>query len=285
MERGPFAGFYLLSELPSNSGEPKRWAARHSDGVLGEVFLGDSGLIEAAKSFPQGGPWGTILWGEDSGGAWVLLPGELFCSLAQLQSRLSASAAFLVGHLILEALEPVHGAQNTHGHLAPENIGFDAQGILRVRARPGSPAVPDLSLGADPCATDCWVVGGVIHFLLGGEWPPVAGAEMPTFEGMDAMRAKLALSGLLRTNPRLRLTPAQFARQAVGAAIQDLESAEAELQSWGWAQHCGTPVPFFQQGEGLRKTGKKLRPWAKSARSSSRRPFQRSSPSRLCRLI
>ncbi len=197
MERGPFAGFYLLSELPSRSGEAKRWASRHSGGELGEVLLGDSALIEAAQGFPQGGPWGDLLWGEDDHGAWVLLPGELFCSLAQLQSRLSASAAFLVGHLILEALESVHGSSNTHGHIAPENIGFDARGVLRVRARPGSPAIRDLSPDADPKATDCWAVGGVIHFLLGGEWPPVAGASMPEFEGMDAMRAKLALSGFL----------------------------------------------------------------------------------------
>jgi hypothetical protein len=231
MERGPFAGFYPLSELPSQTGEPKRWASRHSDGELGEVLLGDKALIEAAKTFPQGGPWGTLLWGEDTQGAWIVLPGELFCSLAQLQSRLSAPAAFLVGHLILEALEPVHSAQNTHGHIAPENIGFDAKGILRVRARPGSAAVMDLSPDAEIQATDCWAVGGVIHFLLGGEWPPVAGAVLPDFEGMDSMRAKLALSGLLRTNPRLRLTPAQFARQAVGAALQGFDTAEADLRT------------------------------------------------------
>jgi len=229
MQRGPFAGFYPVSQLPSLPGEPERWAGRHSDGKLGEILLGDSALIDKASVLPQGGPWGVVLTGEDQDGAWVVLPGELVCSLTQLRGKLNARAAFLVGYLILEALEPVHREAKSHGRIAPEHIGFDAQGVLRVRARPGSPEVADLVLDADPIATDCWAVGGVIHNLLGGEWPPVPGAELPEFEGMDAGRAKLALSGLLRSSPRLRLTPAQFARQAVGAALQDIDGAQEDL--------------------------------------------------------
>ena len=52
---------------------------------------------------------------------------------------------------------------------------------------------------------------------------------MPDFEGMDASRARLALAGLLRSNSKLRLKPARFARQAVGAAIQEIEEAESDL--------------------------------------------------------
>ena len=88
MQRGPFAGFYLVSELPVSSDGVQRWAARHADGRQGEVLLGSAELLETASKMPQGGPWGVILRGEDDAGAWVLFPGELTCSLTQLRAKI-----------------------------------------------------------------------------------------------------------------------------------------------------------------------------------------------------
>ena len=75
MERGPFAGFYLVSELPAASEGVHRWAVRHADGRLGEVLFGSEELLETASKMPQGGPWGIVLTGSDDAGGWVLLPG------------------------------------------------------------------------------------------------------------------------------------------------------------------------------------------------------------------
>ena len=242
MQRGPFAGFYLVSELPVSSDGVQRWAARHADGRQGEVLLGSTELLETASKMPQGGPWGVILRGEDEAGAWVLFPGELTCSLTQLRAKISARAAFAIGHLLLEALDSVHDAGLHHGRLSPEWVGFDSEGVLRVRARPDHAETADIDASATPQDTDCWSVGGLVYFLLGGEWPPSEVVSLPDFGGMDAGRARLALSGLLRKNPRLRLKPARFARQAVAAALQDIESAEQELRSLLAAQGCGTAL-------------------------------------------
>ena len=167
MQRGPFAGFYLVSALPSPAGGAERWAARHSDGRQAEVLFGDESLVQAASKLPQGGPWGVILTGKDEAGFWVLIPGDLLCSLTQLRGKISARAAFVVGHLILEALDAVHDAGEHHGRLAPEHVGFDSDGVLRVRARPDVAPTEDIESTALPQDTDCWAVGGLIHFALG----------------------------------------------------------------------------------------------------------------------
>lgn len=239
MERGPFAGFYLVSELPSSGEGVQRWAVRHSDGRLGEVLFASGAVLETASKMPQGGPWGVVLTGEDDQGGWILLPGELTCSLTQLRAKISARGAFALGHLLLEALDSVHDAGEHHGGLSPEWVGFDSEGVLRVRARPDASGVTDIDESASPQDTDCWSVGGLIYFLLGGDWPPTEAVSMPDFGGMDASRARLALSGLLRKNPRLRLKPARFARQAVAAALQDIEAAEEELRALLAEHGCG----------------------------------------------
>ena len=144
-----------------------------------------------------------------------------------------------MGHLLLEALDSIHDAGEHHGTLAPEWVGFDAEGVLRVRARPDCSGPSDIDPTAGPQDTDCWSVGGLVYFLLGGDWPPTEVVSMPDFGGMDTGRARLALSGLLRKNPRLRLKPARFARQAVAAAVQDIEAAEEELRSLLSEFGCG----------------------------------------------
>jgi hypothetical protein len=230
MTTGQYAGFSKLELLSSSNTGIERWSATNTKGEHGELFVGGAELIAAANDLPQGGIWGVVLSGIEEGKGWALIPGEIVVSLDQLKGKLSAPAAFSVGLMLLESLDPVHVNWRAHRRFNPRRMGFDKDGALSVRPALDDELFQDPSENSDPRATDCLMVGGVVCLLMGGDWPPAERNTEIDFAPLDPSRAKLSLTGMLRSNSKVRLQPARHALQALTAALQGVD-AELELKT------------------------------------------------------
>ena len=231
MTTGHYAGFSKLKLLSSSGNGVERWSATNAKGEHGELFFGGPDLIAAANDLPQGGVWGVVLSGIEEGRGWALIPGEITVSLEQLYGKLGAKAAFSIGLMLLEALDPLHVNWKSHRRFSPKRMGFDKNGALSVRPILDEPLFQDPSENSDPRATDCLMVGGVISALLGGEWPPTERNTNFDFETLDPSRAKLGLTGMLRFNSKLRLQPARHALQALTAALQGVDTEKVLIET------------------------------------------------------
>ena len=231
MAMGPISGFHVVGELPSAEGERLRRSARHPDGRAAQVVLGGPGLIREVTRLPRGGPWAQSEWGQTTEGVWVLIPEDREIALPSLRNNAPPLVAFAIALLLLEALSPIHDQNGWHGRFEPSSIGFDRRGRLRILPNLHGARLEDPGGDAPSEALDTWLVGGIMLYLLGNDWPaPPSVPRDLSLEGMDDSRGRLLLSGLLRSRPRFRLSPASAARQGLMAVTQGRSEPEEALR-------------------------------------------------------
>ena len=231
MSRGPYQGYHLIAQLPPAPDGAERWSARTSDGDSAEVILGDQALERWASDLPSGGPWVTVSSGRDDDRSWALIPDPHARNFLQLRPA-PAHIAVAAAREVLVALDRLHRDGRFHGRLHPAGVGFDARGELKIRPLYHEPPLSDPDGRPADAATDCWLVGGLLLYLLGANWPPDRkDAEGFELKGVNAQRLSLLVSGLVRDQRRWRLQPARKAYQAATAVIRDIPDLEALLTS------------------------------------------------------
>ncbi len=213
----------------------QRWSARGPQGQRAELLVGGEALARRVQALPWGGPFLRV----ELRGHRVLSPDPLRVALAALPRPLPAPLAFAIALLIAEALRPVHARGQAFLALHAETIGFDPQGVLRLRPAlhlPPSAEPRGLEAGA---ATDCRELGLLLMGLL--DAPVAMPLELPRIQGLEQRRAHLVLSGLLRERQRLRLSPARAAVQALRALFSASELDPDQVLA-GWLQEQGLGV-------------------------------------------
>ena len=245
MSRGPYQGYHLIAQLPPAPDGAERWSARTSDGDSAEVILGGEDLERWVAELPSGGPWVTVSSGRDDGHSWALIPDPHARNFLQLRPA-PAHIAVAATREVLVALDRLHRDGRHHGRLHPAGVGFDAEGQLKIRPLYHEPPLADPDGRPADAATDCWLVGGLLVYLLGGSWPPER-RDTSDFEttGVNAQRLALLVSGLMRDQRRWRLQPARKAYQAATAVIRDIPDLADLLTSAarGEFQRAALPTP------------------------------------------
>ncbi|MCB9794921.1 MAG: hypothetical protein H6741_19625 [Alphaproteobacteria bacterium] len=208
-----------------------RWSALAEGGATGELLRGPRAWMQRALSLPNQGAFVEVKATSIEGWVQLWCPDPIALSAADLVGALSGPAALALTCLAAEALRPLHDQGAHHGALSPERIGFDAEGVLRIRPALHRPPLTEPDGAEGGRATDCLALGRLLRGLLGGSFEDDA-APLPALSGVGSARAPLLLAGLNRAHPKLRIQPAAGVIQATAALLRgEAADGEAELRA------------------------------------------------------
>ncbi|MCB9797742.1 MAG: hypothetical protein H6741_34050 [Alphaproteobacteria bacterium] len=216
------------SPLPSELEGVLRWSAVADQGTPGELLRGPRSWMQRALSLPGEGAFVPVQSATVDGWVQVWCADPIQLPVTALVGALSGPAAVALVSLAAEALRPLHDQGAHHGAISPDGVGFDAQGVLRIRPALHRPTLREPGGEEGGRATDCLALGRLLRGLLGGSFDDDA-APLPPLPGLRSGRAPLLLAGLNRARPRLRIQPAAGVVQA-SAALLHAEKADGEAE-------------------------------------------------------
>ncbi|RKE10917.1 serine/threonine protein kinase [Catellatospora citrea] len=185
------------------------------------------------------------------GRPWIVmeyLSGKSLAALMAEQGRLAPAKVADIGLGVLAALRAAHGAGMLHRDVKPGNVmlGEDGRVVLTdfgLATLPGDPAVTRTGLilgspsyispervegGEVGPAADLWSLGATLYAAVEGQSPyarPNAMATLAALATEEPAPARLAgplkplLAGLLRKDPRLRMTAAEAEQVLLRVAV------------------------------------------------------------------